>query len=190
MQEEPAIAKKPAESASLSVGPELFLVVYDELRSLARRYLARERRNHTLQPTALVHEAWFKLRRERRVDWNGRTHVLAVGAQAMRRLLADHGRGRKRVKRGGGQAPTTLHDWLDAGHDSQVSVEDALALHDALTRLATVDARQASIVEMRYFGGLTVPEVADALGVSVRTVEGEWTHARAWLHRALSSPAP
>lgn len=168
----------------------MFHAVYDELRSLARRFLARERRNHTLQPTALVHEAWFKLRKERRVDWNGRTHVLAIGAQAMRRLLVDHGRGRKRVKRGGGGAATTLHDWLDAAHDQPVSVEDAMTLHDALTRLAAIDERQATIVEMRYFGGLTVPEVAEALGVSVRTVEGEWTHARAWLHRALSARVP
>lgn len=164
------------------------MVVYDELRALARRYLSRERRNHTLQATALVHEAWFKLRRERRVEWNGRTHVLAVGAQAMRRLIVDHGRGRKRVKRGGGEAPSTLHDWLAVADDRAVSVDDALALDGALQRLAEIDSRQASIVEMRYFGGLTVPEVADALGVSVRTVEGEWTHARAWLHRHLSAP--
>lgn len=165
-------------------------MVYDELRSLARRFLARERRNHTLQPTALVHEAWFKLRNERRVDWNGRTHVLAVGAQAMRRLLVDHGRGRKRLKRGGGRAVSTLHEWLDVTHDAPVSVEDAMALHDALAQLATIDERQAAIVEMRYFAGLTVAEVAEALGVSVRTVEGEWTHARAWLHRALSARMP
>ena len=162
-------------------------MVYDELRTLARRYLARERRNHTLQPTALVHEAWFRLRNERRVEWNGRTHVLAVGAQAMRRLLVDHGRSRKRMKRGGGEVPSTLHDWLAAVQAQPVSVEDVLALDAVLTRLADVDARQAAIVEMRFFGGLTVPEVAEALGVSTRTVEGEWTHARAWLRQQLSS---
>lgn len=162
-------------------------MVYDELRSLARRYLSRERRNHTLQPTALVHEAWFRLRNERRVEWNGRTHVLAVGAQAMRRLLVDHGRSRRRVKRGAGAVPSTLHDWLNVEARASVSVEDAMTLDDALTRLSAVDARQASIVELRFFGGLTLPEVADALGVSVRTVEGEWTHARAWLRREISA---
>jgi RNA polymerase sigma factor (TIGR02999 family) len=101
-------------------------------------------------------------------------------------VLIDHGRGRRRQKRGGGEAHVTLHTWLNAVNDQPVDVEDALALDDALTKLATVDARQASIVEMRYFGGMTVPEVAEALGVSVRTVEGEWTHAKAWLKRELS----
>ncbi len=164
--------------------------MYGELRALARRYLARERRNHTLQPTALVHEAWFRLREQRRVAWNGRTHVLAVGAQAMRRLLVDHGRGRRRVKRGGREARTTLHDWLVAEDQPPISVDDALALDEALTRLAAIDPRQAAIVEMRFFGGLTVPEVATALGVSARTVEGEWTHARAWLRQQLASQEP
>jgi RNA polymerase sigma factor (TIGR02999 family) len=143
-----------------------------------------------LQPTALVHEAWFRLRNERRVDWNGRTHVLAVGAQAMRRVLVDHGRGRKRVKRGGGEVQTTLHEWLAAADDGPVSLEAILALDAALTRLATVDARQATIVEMRFFGGLTVPEIAEALDLSTRTVEGEWAHARAWLRQQLAAPEP
>ena len=124
------------------------------------------------------------------MDWNGRTHVLAIGAQAMRRLLVDHGRSRKRVKRGGRDVHETLHDWLVAAEDQPVSVEEALTLDDALTHLAEVDARQATIVELRYFGGLTVPEIADALGVSTRTIESEWTHARAWLRRELSTPAP
>lgn len=183
--ENPAIAKTPNASAKPGRASELFPAVYDALRVLARHYLARERRDHTLQPTALVHEAWFKLRNERRVDWNGRTHVLAIGAQAMRRLLVDYGRGRRRVKRGGGQAPTTLHHWLDAVHEQPVPVEDLLALDAALTRLATVDPRQAAIVEMRFFGGLSVPEVAEELALSVRTVSGEWAHARAWLRREL-----
>ena len=114
------MAKKPPESATQRGGNDLFAVVYDELRSLARRYLSRERRNHTLQPTALVHEAWFRLRQERRVDWNGRTHVLAVGAQAMRRLLIDHGRGQKRLKRGRGAPRSTLHDWLNVVDNAPV----------------------------------------------------------------------
>jgi RNA polymerase sigma-70 factor, ECF subfamily len=168
--------------------PDLFPLVYEELKRVARRFLARERAAHTLQPTALVHEAWLRLQNERRASWHGRTHVVALGAQAMRRLLVDHGRGRKRIKRGGGAPGVTLHDWLDAADDRPVSIEVALALDDALTKLAAVDARQAQVVELRFFGGLTVPEVAEALGVSARTVEGEWTHARAWLRRMLATP--
>jgi len=176
----------PAIPVADPAASQLFPLVYSELRKVARNYLGRERAEHTLQPTALVNEAWLRLRDQRRVDWQGRTHVLAVGAQAMRRVLIDHGRGRRRQKRGGGEAHVTLHTWLNAVNDQPVEVEDALALDAALTKLATVDERQASIVEMRYFGGMTVPEVAEALGVSVRTVEGEWTHAKAWLKRELS----
>lgn len=165
---------------------ELFPLVYAELRKVARGYLGRERAQHTLQPTALVNEAWLRLRDQRRVEWQGRTHVLAVGAQAMRRVLIDHGRGRRRQKRGGGETHETLHEWLNAAQPQPIVVEDALALDEALTKLAAADARQATIVEMRYFGGLTVPEVAEVLGVSARTVEGEWTHAKAWLKRELS----
>lgn len=181
------MAKSPAPGGVAKHASELFPLVYDELRVLARGYLARERRQHTLQPTALVHEAWLKLRNERRVDWNGRTHVLAVGAQAMRRLLMDHGRGRKRVKRGGGEAPTTLHDWLDAADEQPLAVEDLLTLSHLLTQLAALDARQATVVEMRFFAGLSVPEVAEVLGLSVRTVAGEWAHARAWLRQQLDT---
>lgn len=165
---------------------ELFPLVYGELQKVARGYLGRERAQHTLQPTALVNEVWLRLRDQKRVSWQGRTHVIAVGAQAMRRVLMDHGRSQKRQKRGGGEAHVTLHDWLNAAQGQPVEVEDALTLDIALKKLALVDARQATIVEMRYFGGLTVPEVAEALGVSTRTVEGEWTHARAWLKRELS----
>lgn len=154
---------------------------------MARNYLGRERAQHTLQPTALVNEAWLRLRDQRRVEWQGRTHVLAVAAQAMRRVLIDHGRGRRRHKRGSGEAHLTLHDWLHAPQPQAIDVEDALALDRALTKLAALDERQAAVVEMRYFGGLTVPEVAEVLEVSVRTVEGEWTHARAWLKRELAA---
>jgi len=168
----------------------LMPVVYAELRKIADAYLRRERSGHTLQPTALVNEAWLRLRDQRRVNWQGRTHVLAVGAQAMRRVLIDHGRAFRRQKRGGGEAHVTLHTWLNAVNDQPVELEDALALDAALTKLAAEDGRQAAIVEMRYFSGLTVPEVAEALGVSVRTVEGEWTHAKAWLKRELSRQSP
>ena len=180
------MAKDPAEARAAAVS-ELFPVVYGELRKVARHYLGQERQKHTLQPTALVHEAWLRLRDQRRVDWNGRTHVLAVGAQAMRRVLIDHGRRHRRVKRGGGESAVTLHEWLDAAAEQPLDVEDAMALDAAMTKLMAIDERQARIVEMRYFGGLTVPEVAELLGVSARTVEGEWTHARAWLRRELSN---
>src|SRR5262245_20559460 len=167
---------------------ELFPVIYGELRRVAGRYLARERRNHTLQPTALVHEAWMKLQNDRDVAWQGRTHGLALGAQAMRRLLVDHGRHQKRDKRGGGAKPLSLDDLIKANDTAAVPVEDLLTLEAALTRLESEDARAAQVVVLRFFSGMTSPEVAEHLGVSVRTVEADWTHARAWLMRELSGP--
>src|SRR5262245_22772296 len=118
---------------------ELFPLIYGELRRVAGRYLGRERRNHTLQPTALVHEAWLKLQNERAVKLQGRTHGLALGAQAMRRLLVDHGRHQKRDKRGGGAVPLSLDDVVKAGETGAVPVEDLLTLEAALTRLEAVD---------------------------------------------------
>jgi RNA polymerase sigma factor (TIGR02999 family) len=165
---------------------EMFPVIYGELRRVARRYLGRERRNHTLQPTALVHEAWIKLQHEQGDQWQGRTHGLALGAQAMRRLLIDHGRHQKRDKRGGGAAPVALDDLLNAAATGEVPIEDLLTLEAALTRLETVDARAAQIVMFRFFAGMTNPEIAEHLKLSLRTVEGEWAHARAWLKRELS----
>src|SRR5215813_8003147 len=117
---------------------ELFPVIYGELRRVAGRYLSRERKNHTLQPTALVHEAWLKLQNDRADVWQGRTHGLALGAQAMRRLLIDHGRHQKRDKRGGGAQPVSLEDLIKAGPTAAIPVEDLLTLEDALTRLEAV----------------------------------------------------
>jgi RNA polymerase sigma-70 factor, ECF subfamily len=165
---------------------ELFPQMYGELRRVARRYLARERANHTLQPTALVNEAWLRLRRENRAAWQGRTHGLALAAQAMRRLLVDHGRGQKRQKRGGGGPRVTLDELCVAAQTAAVPVEDLLTLEDALSRLEAVDPRAAEVVVLRFFSGLSVPEVAEHLGLSVRTVEGDWTHARAWLKRDMA----
>jgi RNA polymerase sigma-70 factor, ECF subfamily len=165
---------------------ELFPVIYGELRRVAGRYLKRERKNHTLQPTALVHEAWLKLQNERNPNWQGRTHGLALGAQAMRRLLVDHGRHQKREKRGAGVQPIALDDILKANTTGGVPIEDLLTLEDALTRLEAVDARAAQVVSLRFFSGMTSQEVAEYLQVSVRTVESDWTHARAWLKRELS----
>ena len=161
---------------------KLLPMVYDEFRALARHYLAQERANHTLQPTALVHEAYMKLVDQTRVDWQGKSHFFAVAAQAMRRILVDHARSRQREKRGGGRARVILDEAVALSPQKD---EDVLALDEALERLAKLDPRQAKVVELRFFGGLNVEEVAEALGVSKRTVEGDWTFARAWLSREL-----
>jgi RNA polymerase sigma factor (TIGR02999 family) len=164
---------------------ELFPLIYGELRKVARRYLGRERQNHTLQPTALVHEAWMKLQKERGSEWQGRTHGLALAAQAMRRLLVDHGRHQKRQKRGGGAQNIGLDDMMEAASTGGVPVEDLLTLEAALTKLEAIDPRAAQVVTLRFFSGLSVPEVAEHMQLSIRTVEAEWTHARAWLKREL-----
>ena len=167
---------------------ELVETVYDELRRLARSYLRRERAGHTLEATGLVHEAWLRLADQDRVSWRGRGHFFAVGAKMMRRLLVDHARRRGSAKRGGDWQRVTLAGValgggkLDAG---ELDAEELLALDRALERLAELDPRQARVVELRYFAGLAMAEVAEHLGVSKRTVEGDWTHARAWLRRAL-----
>ena len=165
---------------------ELFPVIYGELKRVAQRYLNRERRNHTLQPTALVHEAWLRLQNDRGGEWQGRTHGLALGAQAMRRLLVDHGRHQKRDKRGGGVAPVALDELLKAATVGAVPIEDLIELESALTRLEEIDARSAQVVSLRFFSGMSNPEVAEHMGLSVRTVEAEWAHARAWLKRELA----
>jgi RNA polymerase sigma-70 factor (ECF subfamily) len=165
---------------------DLLPLVYDELRQLARRYLSRERPGHTLQPTALVHEAYIKLVDQSRVDWQGRTHFFAVGAKVMRNLLIDHARAKGRAKRGGGRHRVTLAEGLTPFASGELDIDQLLAVNESLDRLAELDPRQAKVVELRFFGGLTVPEVALVLGVSQRTIEGDWTHARAWLKREYS----
>jgi RNA polymerase sigma factor (TIGR02999 family) len=170
-------AESPAD-----VAKKLMPLVYDELRALAARYLGAERRGHTLQPTALVHEAFMRLVDQSRVDWKGRTHFYAVGAEAMRRILIDHARARGRGKRGGDWQRVVLDE---ADTPQNMRDIDLVALHDALEALAALDEQQARIVELRFFGGLTVEEVAHVLGVSKRKVEGDWTHAKAWLRSAL-----
>jgi RNA polymerase sigma factor (TIGR02999 family) len=175
-------SKRPAPAT------EIFPVIYGELRRVARRYLGRERRNHTLQPTALVNEAWLRLQNEHGAQWQGRTHGLALAAQAMRRLLVDYGRHQKRQKPGGGAQNLVLDDLLEAASTGAVPIEDLLTLETALTRLEVVDPRGAQVVALRFFSGLSSPEVAEQLGVSLRTVENDWTHARAWLRRELTGP--
>jgi RNA polymerase sigma factor (TIGR02999 family) len=145
--------------------------------------LRQEVPGHTLQPTALVNEAYMKLVDQTRVDWQGRTHFFAVGAKMMRRILVDHARKKKRVKRGGGIHRVSLSDDVQVSKNND---EDVLAIEEALEKLAEQDPRQAQIVELRFFGGLTVAEVAQVLNVSKRTIESEWTILKAWLRRELS----
>ncbi len=160
----------------------LLPLVYDELRRLAAHYLRGERPGHTLQPTALVHEAWFKLVDQRDVRWQNRAHFLGVAAQQMRRILVDHARGHNRYKRGGDQVRLPLDDARDVPEERDV---DLVRLDDALRDLAAIDPQQSRVVELRYFGGLTIEETAEAIGVSPATVKRDWAMARAWLHRAL-----
>ena len=164
-------------------GEQLFADVYTELRALAARYLHRERKSHTLQPTALVHEAYLKLVGQTRVDWQGRAHFLAIAAQAMRQILVDHARRHRAAKRGGNRHRIALDDNLVIESNRDV---DLLALEDALTKLTKLDPRQAQMIELRFFGGLSIAEVAKVMGISKRSVEREWTMVRAWLRRELS----
>ena len=157
-------------------------LVYDELRRLAKRYLQRERPNHTLQATALVHEAYLRLVDQRLAQWQNRAHFFGVAAQVMRRILVDHARNQQADKRGGGAAKLSLDDAVGLVEAREV---DLVALDDALTTLATLDERQSRIVELRFFGGLTVEEVAEVVGISPATVKRDWSMARAWLYRAL-----
>jgi RNA polymerase sigma-70 factor, ECF subfamily len=158
---------------------KLIPVVYQELRRLAAGYMRRERPDHTLQPTALVHEAYVKLLAQRSVDWQGRAHFFGVAAQLMRRILIDHARGHLRQKRGGLQQKISLDEALV--FSAQQSAE-ILAVDESLKRLAKLDPRQARIVELRFFGGLNIEETAEVLKVSAKTVQRDWSVARAWLY--------
>jgi len=163
---------------------KLMPLVYEELRRRAAAYLRRERVDHTLQPTALVHETYLRLAGQDRVSWQNRAHFFGIAAQMMRRVLVDHARGHHRKKRGGAASKVTLDERLVAIASANV---DVLALDDALTELAAIDPEQSRIVELRYFGGLTESETADVLGVSRSTVTREWQTARAWLHRRIKT---
>ena len=158
-------------------------LVYEELRGLAAAYIRRERAGHSLQPTALVHEAFLRLIDAQGVELRDQRHFFAIAANTMRRVLVEHARTRNAAKRGGGSHRVTLTG-LHAS-DRQTDLE-VIALDEAMERLAEIDPRQAKIVELRFFGGLTVDEVAENLGVSKRTVESDWTLARAWLLREES----
>ena len=161
--------------------------VYDELHRQAARAMRRETPEHTLQATALVSEAYLRLIDQRRVQWRNRAHFFGVAAQLMRRILVDHARGRHAAKRGGGMAQLTLGDDDAASGAPDERGVDVLVLNEVLERLATMDPAQARIVELRYFGGLTIEDTAEALGVSPATVKREWAVARAWLRRELGT---
>ena len=162
---------------------ELMPLVYDELHKQARRYLRRERPNHTLQTTALIHEAYLKLIDQKSVSWESRTHFYAIAANLMRRILVDHARHKHRAKRGGVSENLPLEEaHLIISEEKSV---DLIALDEALNRLAEIDEQQARVVELRYFSGLTLEETAEVLKVSRTTVANDWALAKAWLHREL-----
>lgn len=163
---------------------DLLPLIYSELHRQAAAYLRRERPNHTLQATALVHEAYLKLVDQRGVEWKSRGHFFAIAAQAMRRILVDHARTRHRDKRGGSAEDVPLEEAMLAAADE--ADVDVIALDEALTRLAEFDPEQERLVELRYFAGLSLEEAADVLGVSRATAAREWAVAKAWLHRELT----
>ena len=175
----------PHSHGNTEAASRLLPLVYDELRALAARYMQKERRDHTLQPTALVHEAYVRLVDGARVEWQGKTHFYALAATQMRRILIEHARARKARKRGGGARRVTLEDGIAV---SPNGVLDMLALEDALQRLETISPRQCRVVELRFFGGLSVVETARFLEISVSTVKDEWRVAKAWLAREFAQP--
>mgnify|MGYP001405660635 CR=1 FL=1 len=161
---------------------ELIPLIYDELRRLAAYYMRRERSDHTLQATALVHEAYLRLSKQREVTWQNRAHFFAIAGKLMRRLLVDHARAHSRSKRGGSQQKISLEEALLFSEEQS---EELMLLDTALTQLTEEHPRQSQIVELRFFGGLTVEEVAEVLKVSPKTVKRDWSVARAWLYREI-----
>ena len=173
------------ESDHLSSGGSETLVprVYQELRRIADRIFQRERLGHTLQPTAVINEAYIRLAENRELRWQSRSHFLAVTARAFKRVLIDYAREHHRVKRGGNRLRVTLDEAVAISPEREI---DFIDLDEALGKLAILDHRQAQVVELRFFGGMTVAEVADVLKLSKRSVEKDWAFERAWLHRELS----
>jgi RNA polymerase sigma factor (TIGR02999 family) len=165
---------------------KLMALVYDDLRRLAAWQLQTERSEHTLQPTALVHEAYLKLAGQNPVDWQNKAHFFALAAQVMRHILVDHARAKQRDKRGGGLLSVAMDEALELSHQSEPGLVE---LDEALNTLARQDARKSRVVELRYFGGLSIEETADVLGISTATVRREWTLAKAWLRLELSKDA-
>ena len=161
----------------------LIPLVYSELRRLARHYLQREKQSHTLSSTALVHEAYLRLIKQTDVTWQNRAHFFGVASQMMRRILVDHARKQAYAKRGGGAMTLALDESVSAPQQREI---DLVALDDALDGLAKLDQRQSRLVELRFFGGLSIEETSEVLGVSTPTVKRDWASARAWLFREIS----
>ena len=161
---------------------EIFPLVYDELRKLASSRLKSERDDHTLQPTALVHEAYLRLIEQKKQTWENRVHFFGLAAEMMRRILVNHALGKNRVKRFGNQTRLALDEAVSFAQEKEI---DVVLLDEALNNLAKFDAAQAKIIELKFFGGLTNEEVAEVLGVSDSTVKREWRIAKAWLHQQL-----
>lgn len=161
---------------------KLMPLVYDELRRLASRFLRNERTGHTLQTTALVHEAYLKLVDQKNTSWENRVQFFAAAAQVMRHILVDYARNRRAFKRGGNYCRLSLDEAIISSEEKN---PDLLTLHEGLNNLAAIDTQQSRVVELRVFGGLTVEETAEALGISPRTVKREWSMAKAWLHKQI-----
>ena len=187
-----SMAESPQNITELLVGygrgdketlDQLMPIVYDELRRQAARYLRREQAGHTLQTTALIHEAYVRLVDQRNMQWQNRAHFFGIAAQMMRRILVDHARSKKRVKRGGSEIRVSLDDVNVAARGQDL---DVVALDEALDRLAQIDEQQSRVVELRFFSGLSVEETAEVMGISKSTVKRDWSMAKAWLHRELS----
>ena len=170
-------------SGNESARDELIPLVYDELRRLAGRHLAKERDGHSLQATALVNEVFLRLVDQRQVDWQNRAHFFALSSRMMRRILVDYARKRQYAKRGGGAMHTVFDEALMVSNEKPW---DVVALDDALSELAAVDSRKCEVVELKYFGGLSIEEIAEVLKVSPITVRRDWTTAKAWLYRAIN----
>ena len=164
-------------------------LVYDELRSCASRALSNERSDHTLQSTELVHEAYVRLAGLKEIDWNDKRDILRAAVGVMRRVLIDHARSRNSQKRGGGNLMLSCADELVPAKDDEQETIDLIALDEALEKLGGIDQQKAEIVELRYFGGQTVDEIAGVIGISPATVKRHWTFTKAWLHRELAGDA-
>lgn len=173
------------EGGDSSAAGELLPLVYAQLRAAAARAMNTERAGHTLQPTALVHEAYVKLLGPREIPWQSRAHFYTAAAEAMRQILIDHARGRGRRKRGGGQAARTLDEALTFAEPPSDEDVDCVALDAAIHRLEVQDPRAAQVVRLKFYAGLTIEQIASALGLSERTVKNDWAFARAWLEREL-----
>jgi len=171
-----------ARNGRTGAAEQLFQLVYDELRRLAASHMRSERPGHTLQATALVHEAFMRLIRDDRMDWRNRAHFFGAAAEAMRRILVDHGRARAAIRRGGDRRKVSLEDTPDLSTDRS---DEIIAVDAALSRLSNLDPRKGRLVELRFFGGLDIEETAEVLGVSPRTVKRDWTFAKAWLYREI-----